>query len=972
MLTENAIGQRVDQAIEWLRERSSGDAAIAGMDKLQQRLIGKNFDYHARMYLLEALKASESIEQIQSHLDMGRNVLVMHDFKKGGATNPFLITPTAETRDAYSQFQDEFSDLIESFSAIPSSVDLLTAYFPDALVYNGSVSAKKRVQMQDQFNSDQPGTPRMMIAQGDAMREGVSIHDTTGKHPRVLIHLGMPVKPTAAIQQEGRIYRMGQASNAIFRYVTIGTNWERHAFASKIAGRAPAAENLAMGEEARGLKQAFIQAYEEADTYPAGFEGEGIGGKAADRMLANNLTPWDMAKSFYFGTKKQGSGRRARGREQSDYFATPEPVGMKMVQLADIRGGESALEPSAGHGAIARWLPEHTTNRAIELTSELSSKLALHFDGDVVTGSFEDHNIVNKYDAIVMNPPFGRGGKLAAEHVEKAMKHLRNQGRIVALVPTGPAADKQFERLLYQNEAAKDVHLVSDIQLPDVTFERAGTSIATRILVLEKQTDADQAKKLQQQNRDYSSVTDINDLFDRMESLEIKPRSIAEIVTGTGAETLSRTSKPDVAAIASAQQRAPADHWAKGPIIEHTTRRGKVIRGVIAPVSKDEAKDVDAYTFKKDDGYFIREAHLPDVITKLSDTAFSRSSQKHKGLSAEKVRAAADKLIRRLRLRGARVRVVATEKDLPAEVLEQAEEEGATGQIKAVLHGDEIFIVADRMSSTAAVEEAILHEGRRYGGRKLFGAEFTAAYNKLWTRMGGLKGLKALAQEAGIADSMAPYFQTASDLLQSAEITRSRRNEYLVDEFVAHVAGNQAYESIPTKVKRLIQEFIGALRQALRKAGFAELPNLSDADLAYLVRQAGKAATGRKATKPDFMQVTEEDQMDLFFSDLADQLEQEPAPVMERSALSRVPDDAPILETDGDGIGSAESLKEMTANARAYAKQHFAGSIVKNVESGHDIMISMGGPTEISLRVVPLSLEHGALIPITAQPGQYQ
>ena len=121
----------------------------------------------------------------------------------------------------------------------------------------------------------------MMIAQGDAMREGVSIHDTTGKHQRVTINLGMPGKPTAAIQLEGRTYRTG-ASDAMFRYMTIGTNWERYAFASKIAGRAGTAGNLAIGDEARGLKESFISAYEEAGDYPVGFEG-GTGGKAFDK-----------------------------------------------------------------------------------------------------------------------------------------------------------------------------------------------------------------------------------------------------------------------------------------------------------------------------------------------------------------------------------------------------------------------------------------------------------------------------------------------------------------------------------------------------------------------------------------------------------------------------------------------------------------------------------------------------------------
>src|SRR5690625_4763874 len=101
---------------------------------------------------------------------------------------------------------------------------------------------------------------------------------------------------------------------------------------------------------------------------------------------------------------------------------------------------------SPGHGAIARWFPETATVRAIEPSLELSSRLALRVECDIVGGRFEDHSIVNKYDSIVMNPPFGQGGKTAMEHVKKAYSHLREGGRLVALVPTGPSADKHFDR----------------------------------------------------------------------------------------------------------------------------------------------------------------------------------------------------------------------------------------------------------------------------------------------------------------------------------------------------------------------------------------------------------------------------------------------------------------------------------------------------------------------------------------------
>ncbi len=57
-------------------------------------------------------------------------------------------------------------------------------------------------------------------------------------------------------------------------------------------------------------------------------------------------------------------------------------------------------------------------------------------------------------------------------------------------------------------------------------------------------------------------------------------------------------------------EAAPAP--ASGPqIVEHVTGKGKTLRGVVrTDLTPAQAKTIDAYTFKKDGGQFIREAHL--------------------------------------------------------------------------------------------------------------------------------------------------------------------------------------------------------------------------------------------------------------------------------------------------------------------------------------------------------------------------
>lgn len=60
-------------------------------------------------------------------------------------------------------------------------------------------------------------------------------------------------------------------------------------------------------------------------------------------------------------------------------------------------------------------------------------------------------------------------------------------------------------------------------------------------------------------------------------------------------------------------------------IVEHVTKNGKTLRGIVAAdITKDQAQEIDPYTFKKDGGWFIRERHIKDDA---AAPKFSRSSR---------------------------------------------------------------------------------------------------------------------------------------------------------------------------------------------------------------------------------------------------------------------------------------------------------------------------------------------------------
>lgn len=730
VLVDSGIGNQIDEALNWVSEMAREDANKNGYSALRD-VISKKFDFLSRRYLLEAIKATEVIPIVRKHLAMSRKVVVFHDYKKGGGFNPFDIEvprtlpedfPDERKADfeaykeALTEFRSRFKRLVNApLSDLDSPIEVFKRELPDTMLVNGDEKKADLLERYKRFQDDASG-PQVMLVQS-AKNKGWSGHDTTGKHQRVLINLGQPTAPTLAIQQEGRIYRTGQVSDAIMRYLNTGTNWEKWTFATTIAGRASTAENLGMGEQARALKDSFISAFEESDTYEPGHEGEGKGGKERDQMANAAITAYDRAKTYYWATQKKNS--KTKAQEGVDYFATPEPVGFKMAEWLGLRGGESSLEPSAGHGAIARWLPEISNRTVIEPSTTLRARLAMAMDASkdrIIDGTFEDHNIVNKYDGIAMNPPFGAGGKTAIEHLAKAVTHLRDGGRIVALIPTGPAADKRFDKWMYGTEQrpakplgktarageyfagdiveldgqqgqyriegrssasegtlmfrrvggngsltgfrshyisklvqpgdrteavrpADGVYMVAEIKLPQVTFERAGTAVATRIVILEKQSNKDKAPNARPAI-DLSDIQDIGQLFDEIEDISMPPRAMSaeqEAAAQAEREQAEREAKKAERAQAKAEGKpaAPKAPKAVNPdavgtvdrngaeIITHTTGKGKVLTGIVrTDLLKEEALKIDPFTFRKDGGWFIRKVYLkPDGDT----PAFSRS-----------------------------------------------------------------------------------------------------------------------------------------------------------------------------------------------------------------------------------------------------------------------------------------------------------------------------------------------------------
>lgn len=122
-------------------------------------------------------------------------------------------------------------------------------------------------------------------------------------------------------------------------------------------------------------------------------------------------------------------------RQSHQFYPTPEKLARIAVELADIGDTDLVLEPSAGQGGIADFLPKDRTT-CIEI-APLNCTVLRAKGHNVIEGDFivwaDLKPFTTEFDCIVMNPPFSEGR--AKLHTEYASTKVNPLGRLVAILP---------------------------------------------------------------------------------------------------------------------------------------------------------------------------------------------------------------------------------------------------------------------------------------------------------------------------------------------------------------------------------------------------------------------------------------------------------------------------------------------------------------------------------------------------------
>jgi len=214
-------------------------------------------------------------------------------------------------------------------------------------------------------------------------------------------------------------------------------------------------------------------------------------------------------------------------------------------------------------------------------------------------------------------------------------------------------------------------------------------------------------------------------------------------------------------------------------------------------------------------------------------------------LEHDAVKAIVERINARLGL-GTELRVYRSEAELfgaVPEIGQQADKDGANGQINAVFHDGKVHVVTSAFVRGVDVETAILdalaHEGQgHYGIRALFDGDKAAidvALREVFAAIGGVAGVRRIAAKNGIDLSL--YLKTAEGL------SERHRAAFLADELLAHLQGKAATAGLTARAMAAIRAYIGEVREWLRAHGFINLAKGTDADIALLLKRMREAST---------------------------------------------------------------------------------------------------------------------------------
>lgn len=163
------------------------------------------------------------------------------------------------------------------------------------------------------------------------------------------------------------------------------------------------------------------------------------------------------------------TGEYTDSKKEYQFFETPDELAKEIVFIANIKEGESVLEPSAGKGRIAKLIKGCD---CIELNDENYSHL-LNNGFNVVGRDFLTSK--KKYDVIVANPPFSKQQDI--DHIN----HMLDLAFRVVSVASASILFRNNKKTVDFRQRIADLN-GTIISLPEKSFSIEGTNVNTCLI----------------------------------------------------------------------------------------------------------------------------------------------------------------------------------------------------------------------------------------------------------------------------------------------------------------------------------------------------------------------------------------------------------------------------------------------------------------------------------------------------------
>lgn len=182
-------------------------------------------------------------------------------------------------------------------------------------------------------------------------------------------------------------------------------------------------------------------------------------------------------------------GESVNIKKEFQFFATPQKLADRLVELSAIEKQHTILEPSAGQGAIINaflriypWKIYYC--ELMDINRDILSKIPNISNATNHAGNdfLQLQGFENAFDRIVANPPFNKNQDI--DHIRKMWECLKPGGRIVTIASNSWRTGSQKKQVAFRDWLESVSAHIQEIERGE--FQESGTMVSACILIIDK------------------------------------------------------------------------------------------------------------------------------------------------------------------------------------------------------------------------------------------------------------------------------------------------------------------------------------------------------------------------------------------------------------------------------------------------------------------------------------------------------